>query len=151
MKPSSRLIVIAAAVALTAAPVSAQGMRTDDWYRLNRVSDVQFAPDAKSLVYVSTRANRESQRHDAQIWLIAADGRSDAQLLSSGFVTASQPRYSLDGTQLAFLGRKSKTSGRRFMWRRPVGARQHASRMSRAVSSASCGHRMGGALRSWRV
>ena len=43
-----------------------------------------------------------------KIWLIAADGRSDAQLLSGGFVTASQPRYSLDGAQLAFLGSKEQ-------------------------------------------
>ena len=109
MKSLSRFSFIAVAVAATAAPVFAQGMRTDDWYRLNRVSDVQFAPDAKNLAYVSTRANRESQRHDAQIWVVAADGRSDPQLLSSGFVTASQPRYSLDGAQLAFLGSKEPT------------------------------------------
>src|SRR5262245_42532927 len=80
------------AVLLIAAPCAfAQGMRTDDWYRLNRVSDVQFAPDGKTLLYVSTRANRETQRHDSQIWLIAADGRSDAKLLTTGFVSMSQP------------------------------------------------------------
>jgi dipeptidyl aminopeptidase/acylaminoacyl peptidase len=81
-------------------------MRSDDWYRLNRVSDVQFAPDARSLVYVSTRANRDTQRHDSQIWFIAADGRGDARLLTPGFVSMSQPRFSLDGTQIAFVGAK---------------------------------------------
>jgi dipeptidyl aminopeptidase/acylaminoacyl peptidase len=103
-----RLIIVLTAATLTAAPAFAQFMRADDWYRLTRVSDVQFAPDAKTLAYVSTRANRESQRHESQIWLIAADGRSEARLLTSGFLTASQPRYSVDGNQLAFLGSKEQ-------------------------------------------
>lgn len=107
MRSPSRVGFIIATLAL-ASPVFAQGMRSDDWYRLNRVSDVQFAPDAKSLAYVSTRASRESQRHESQIWLVAADGRSDPRLLASGFVSMSQPRFSVDGTQLAFLGAKEQ-------------------------------------------
>jgi dipeptidyl aminopeptidase/acylaminoacyl peptidase len=78
-------------------------VKTDDWYRLNRVSDVQFAPNARSLSYVLTRADRETQKHDGHIWIVAADGRSDPRPLTTGFSGESHPRFSPDGTRLAFI------------------------------------------------
>jgi dipeptidyl aminopeptidase/acylaminoacyl peptidase len=108
MNRFSQRILAAAVFAALVSPVFAQGLRTDDWYRLNRVSDVQFAPDAKNVAYVSARANRDTQRNESQIWLIAADGRSDARLLTTSFANASQPRYSPDGTRIAFLGSREQ-------------------------------------------
>lgn len=106
-----RTAVLATLVATVAAPALAQGMRSDDWYRLNRVSDVQFAPDGRSLLYVVTRANRATQRHDSQVWLVAADGRSDPRLFVTDFASSSQPRFSTDGTRVAFVG--SRATGER--------------------------------------
>ena len=52
--------IILACILLGAAAVSVfgQGMTTDDWYRLNRVSDVQFAPDGKTILYVPGQRQR---------------------------------------------------------------------------------------------
>lgn len=108
MNRLSHSIMVAALIAAVAAPAVAQGVRTDDWYRLVRVSDVQFAPDARTLTYVTSRPNRETQRHESQIWLIAADGRSDPRPLTTGFTSMSQPRYSIDGTRLAFVGTREQ-------------------------------------------
>ena len=127
-------------------------MRTDDWYRLNRVSDVQFAPDAKSLAYVSARANRETQRHDAQIWLDRRRRSQRCAAAEHGFVSASQPRYSLDGARIAFLGReRAERAGADLRGRRQRrhGHTRHESRGWRRP--ALSGRRMGGVLRLSRV
>src|SRR5205809_3118364 len=66
-----RVMSIVVYLVLLSMPALAQ-LTSDDWYRLNRVSDVQFAPDGKTIAYVVTRADRETQRNISHIWIIAA-------------------------------------------------------------------------------
>jgi len=101
-----RLLLVLAGFAILSGFAFSQGMTTDDWYRLNRVSDVQFAPDGKTLAYVQTRADRETQKNVSHIYLVASDGRTAARLFVSGMSGESRPRWSPDGRRLAFVANR---------------------------------------------
>src|SRR5262245_20387156 len=106
--PMNRILLTLACIACLSIGAFSQGLTTDDWYRLNRVSDVQFAPDGKSIAYVVTRADRETQKNVARIWVVASDGRSDPRLFISGFTTESRPRWSADSRRIAFVGTRAE-------------------------------------------
>ena len=111
MNHAFRLTVCTALSLAAAAPVFAQSMRADDWYRITRVSDVQFAPDGKTLLYVATQANRETQKHEGNIMVVASDGRSDPRVLTPDLKGGSQPRFSPDGTRVAFIASRDQNEG----------------------------------------
>lgn len=87
---------------LCAVPVCAQQRkRVDpaDIVNLNHVSDPQISPDGKSVAYVMSGPSLSG----AHVWLVPSDGSTAAKpfLLSGG--TDVSPRWSPDGSSLAFL------------------------------------------------
>jgi eukaryotic-like serine/threonine-protein kinase len=58
--------------------------------------EVQFSPDGKKIVFVSTRSG------DYEIWTCESNGREVAQLTSLGGPPAGSPRWSPDGRWIAF-------------------------------------------------
>src|SRR5690349_65266 len=93
---------------VTVVPCFSQGMTSEDWYRLNRITDVQLAPDGKTIAYVMTRTDRETQKNVAHIWIVAFDGRTEPKLFTTGFPAESHPRYSPDGQHIAFIASKAE-------------------------------------------
>lgn len=78
-----------------------------DLFNLEVASDPQLAPDGKSLVYVRGANDVMADRTRASIWLIdVASGEQTPLVAGPGNHT--QPRWSPDGSRLAYL---SKTSG----------------------------------------
>ncbi|HEX4641015.1 MAG TPA: hypothetical protein VH252_06485, partial [Chthoniobacterales bacterium] len=58
-----------------------------------------WSPDSKKLIFFSTAGEKEDQR---QLWMANADG-SGAKKITSLKGYAARPRWSRDGTQIAFL------------------------------------------------
>lgn len=74
----------------------------DDFSSVRRVSDPQIAPDGKLIAVVIAQANLDENRFDATLMLV--DPASSAQRpIVSGLKGLSSPRWSPDGSQLAFL------------------------------------------------
>ena len=103
----NRILCSIAFMAALAAPALPQGIEIDDWYTLSRLSDVQFAPNGNSIAFVVTQADRDEQRHISHIWMVAADGRSEPHQFTAGERGESRPRWSPDGTRLAFSARRN--------------------------------------------
>ena len=78
----------------------------DDLYRLVLPSDPQLSPDGAKVAYVVTTVDRENDSYKTSIWLAAADGGTPIRL-SSG-PNDSSPRWSPDGTALAYLAPPAK-------------------------------------------
>ncbi len=80
---------------------SKQPFRSLDVFELEWVSDPQISPDGQQIAYLRNGMDIMTDRRFRRIWLINADG-SDHQKLTSRDVSESSPRWSPDGTRLAF-------------------------------------------------
>jgi dipeptidyl aminopeptidase/acylaminoacyl peptidase len=72
-----------------------------DLTRIVKVGDPHFSPDGKTLAYVETRANVDSDEYESEIELIAVSG-GDARPLTRRH-HAGSPRWSPGGDHLGFL------------------------------------------------
>lgn len=70
--------------------------------RMVRMTDPQIAPDGKSIALVVSRTNYEEDRYDPELVLIDVASRAQRSLTHDRR-GVSQPRWSPDGSQLAFL------------------------------------------------
>jgi dipeptidyl aminopeptidase/acylaminoacyl peptidase len=95
---------LAAACLVCAALPHAQGKRplaVDDLYNVRDVRDPQRSPDGQWVAYTVTRAVRDTDKNDTDIWMASWDGRRRVQLTSSADVE-SRPRWSPDGKFISF-------------------------------------------------
>ncbi len=77
----------------------------DDIYQLKEASDPRLSPDGRTVAFVVTTADKESDENHHSIWSVDADGGEPFQLTRG---TADRaPRWSPDGAHLAFI-RKSE-------------------------------------------
>ena len=73
-----------------------------DLLSIKRVSDVQLAPDGQRVAYAVKTPNLEKNSFTSHIWIVGADG-SGAQQLTNHEKGESRPRWSPEGTSIAFL------------------------------------------------
>jgi len=73
-----------------------------DVFELERATDPQFSPDGRRIVYVRTFMDKMKDLARSSLWVIDADGQNHRPL-SNGASNDVSPRWSPDGTRLAFL------------------------------------------------
>lgn len=101
-----------AAFLLAATITAAHPLTIEDYATMPAISAPQFSPDGRRIVYVVTTADMSRSAYDSNLWIIDADGRNDLQLTHSTG-SDSRPRWSPDGTTIAFL---SDRDGRNAIW-----------------------------------
>jgi dipeptidyl aminopeptidase/acylaminoacyl peptidase len=80
-----------------------------DVFHVQLASDPQISPDGKRIVYSRQSADVSSDRRVSNLWIINFDG-SEHRPLTTGTHYDSSPRWSPDGTRIAFLSdRDGKT------------------------------------------
>lgn len=95
-----------AGVLLFASCVCAQELKTvdpADIANLKQVSDPQISPDGKDVAYVVSTPVDPGKHKDARIWLSPTDVAGQARPFIFGGGTDTTPRWSPDGTSIAFL------------------------------------------------
>jgi dipeptidyl aminopeptidase/acylaminoacyl peptidase len=85
-----------------------------DIFDLQWVSDPQISPDGRSIAYVRMSFDIKTDRPRGVIWLVGVDGKHARPL--SGAAHSSSPRWSPDGTRLAYLGAAADGSTQLFMY-----------------------------------
>jgi acylaminoacyl-peptidase len=73
-----------------------------DFFRVQVASDPQISPDGKRIVYVRNSADISSDRRVSNLWIINSDG-TEHRPLTTGAYDDTSPRWSPDGTRLAFI------------------------------------------------
>jgi dipeptidyl aminopeptidase/acylaminoacyl peptidase len=101
-------IFAAALFTLLASPVSAKrGILPEDYLAFQFLSDVRISPDGKNVAYVITTIDRKADRRVSAVWAVDIDGNSPARRLTAEGFSSNSPRWSPDGTRLAFLSARN--------------------------------------------
>lgn len=92
----------------TAAPAKTRAMTMQDLFALRFVGEIALSPDGTQIAFTVGQVDGEVNRNRAAIWLAAADGSAEPRQLTSGEKKDTQPRWSPDGTKLAFVSDRGK-------------------------------------------
>jgi dipeptidyl aminopeptidase/acylaminoacyl peptidase len=124
----SLFALFAPSIAQTAKPV----LQPLDVFDLQWVSDPQISPDGRSIAYVRKSFDIKTDRPRGTIWLIGVDGKH-ARPLST--VRSAVPRWSPDGTRLAYFGEATDGSTQLFVYWIESGATAAISNFTESPSS----------------
>ena len=83
------------------------GMVPDDVYELTGVGDPRVSPDGRHAAVVVTRIDRDANEYRSSIWLVPLDEAGSPRQFTSGEKADADPRWSPDGTQLAFTSNRA--------------------------------------------
>ena len=131
-------MAVAASIALMgAAAVHAEAVKPVfkpvDVFDLQWVRDPQIAPDGRSIAYVRMAMDIKTDRPLGAIWLVDADGTHSRPL--SGADSSTRPRWSPDGTRIAYFGTGTDGSRQLFMCWMQRSVTSAVSRFTEAPSS----------------
>jgi len=78
------------------------GMTPKDLYGLTMAGDPRLSPDGKTVAFVVTTVDEAENTYPSAIWLVPADGSAKPRRFTFGKRRDASPRWSPDGTKLAF-------------------------------------------------
>ncbi|HLE68077.1 MAG TPA: S9 family peptidase, partial [Vicinamibacteria bacterium] len=87
-------------LALAGAP--SDRLSIEDIFNLELASDPQISPDGTRVVYVRQFADIMKDQRRSNLWILSFDGK-DHRPLTTGNFSDTSPRWSPDGTELAYI------------------------------------------------
>src|SRR5271163_2252145 len=83
-----------------------------DVFDLQWAADPEVAPDGRNIAYVRMGFDIKSDRPRGSVWLVGVDGKNERPL--SGAPTSGAPRWSPDGTRIAYIAQAADGSAQLF-------------------------------------
>lgn len=109
------LLLAVGAFSGVAANARAQQQRRDielkDYYRLESIGSPAISPDGKLVAFVRTYIIEADNRRNSEIWVTPSDGSSPPRRITDPAISSSNPRWSPDGTLLAFSAARQRRPG----------------------------------------
>jgi dipeptidyl aminopeptidase/acylaminoacyl peptidase len=137
MRRSGFLLVLCSlSFILSPSAATAQQQPADTLFHVARyldyeqVADPQISPDGAFVVYTRRYVNKLEDRWDSSLWIMNADG-TRSRFLTKG----SSPRWSPDGTRIAFLNEGEPSGTQLFVrWMDAEGATSQVTRVSEPIA-----------------
>jgi dipeptidyl aminopeptidase/acylaminoacyl peptidase len=82
-------------------------MVPEDIHELTGATDPRLSPDGRTVAYVVASVDREGNEYRSAIWLLPSDGSGEPTQLTSGLKRDASPRWSPDGSLLAFTSNRA--------------------------------------------
>jgi dipeptidyl aminopeptidase/acylaminoacyl peptidase len=110
--PHRRLILLVLiALIISTSAFASRGITAEDYLAFQFISDARLSPDGRQAAYVLSAIDQKKNRRVSSIWLVALDGASAPRRLTAEGFNSNSPRWSPDGSRLAFLSaRNAETS-----------------------------------------
>ena len=116
----SRLALATLAVAMLALPaIAKRGITSEDYFAFEFASDAHLSPDARQVAYVQTTVDQKANRRRTSVWSVDTDGKSAPRRLTAESNNSNAPRWSPDGSKLAFLSSRGEPAGNQ-IWILPM-------------------------------
>ena len=77
----------------------------EDLYKFQIISDARISPDGSLAVFVQHRIDRKTEKKYADLWVVPTDG-GEPRRFTHGETVDHTPRFSPDGTRIAFLSNR---------------------------------------------
>jgi len=87
-------------------PAQKKSIVLEDLYRMQVLSGVRISPDGEHIIYTLQRVERETEKKYSNLWIAPTSG-GDARQFTQGDQTDAMPCWSPDGSQVAFLSKRS--------------------------------------------
>jgi dipeptidyl aminopeptidase/acylaminoacyl peptidase len=88
-----------------------RGVTPEDYFAFRNISDPRLSPDGSRVAYVIGTVDQKKNRRVTSIWMLPTDGSAAPRRLSAAGFSAGSPRWSPDGTTLAFLSSRNAEEG----------------------------------------
>lgn len=77
-----------------------------DYYRVETAGNPAISPNGRRVAFVRTLISESENRRQSEIWLAPTDGSAPPVRITNPAFSSSNPRWSPDGTLLAFTSRR---------------------------------------------
>jgi dipeptidyl aminopeptidase/acylaminoacyl peptidase len=89
-------------------PRKKRSISAQDLYKIQLISNVRISPDGEHVVYTVQRVDQKTEKKYSNLWVVPSKGGS-ARQFTYGDQNDTQPRWSPDGIQIAFLSNRGDT------------------------------------------
>jgi dipeptidyl aminopeptidase/acylaminoacyl peptidase len=107
-------LLLTAAAAPGGAGTSKPAFKPLDLFDLQWAADPQVSPDGRSIAFVRMGFDIKTDRARGTVWLVGVDGKNERPL--SGAPSSGSPRWSPDGSRIAYIARAADGSAQLFMY-----------------------------------
>jgi len=107
MIPVRSLLVVLTVFFSAGSTFAGRGVTPEDYFAFHFLSDARISPNGKQVAYVLTVVNESKNRRESSIWAVSTDGHSEPRRLTAVGLNSNFPRWSPDGSRLAFLSSRS--------------------------------------------